>query len=80
MNCGKIIIENGWKEAGISTAVEDRYTKLPPLDPFESLDLLFSKSHCNILAPESLMAVCNIGTKVLEGYERIEEIFFFFTI
>ena len=32
---GKPIIENGWKRAGIITAVEDEYAKLPPLDPFD---------------------------------------------
>ena len=40
---GKVVIENGWEKAGITEAIEGGYSKLQPLDPFESIDPVMSE-------------------------------------
>ena len=71
---GKPINENGWRRAGITSAVENGYASLPPLDPFESLDPMLTETNCTpSLSDETLLAVCNIdGEDVLNGYSRVE--------
>ena len=36
---GKVVIENGWKKAGITEAIEGGYSKLQPLYPLNQLTL-----------------------------------------
>ena len=46
---GKVVIENDWKKSGITEAIEGGYSKLQPLDIFESIDPLMSKENLWIL-------------------------------
>ena len=46
---GKVVIENDWKKSGITEAIEGGYSKLQPLDTFESIDPLTSKENPSIL-------------------------------
>ena len=46
---GKVVIENDWKKSGITEAIEGGYSKLQPLDIFESIDPLMSKENLSIL-------------------------------
>ena len=60
---------NSW----IKSAVENGYASLPPLDSFESLDPMLTKTNCTpSLSDETLLAVCNIDGEVLNGYSRVD--------
>ena len=63
---GKDVIENGWKKAGITEAIG--YSKLQPLDPFESIDPLVSKENPSILYTD-----CYIDANNLYEIQRTEE-------
>ena len=57
---GKVVIENGWKKAAITEAIECRSSKLQPLDSFESIHPLLSKEN-----PSILFTNCYIDTNSL---------------
>ena len=57
---GKVVIENGWKKAAITEAIEGGSSKLQPLDSFESIDPLMSKEN-----PSILFTDCYIDTNNL---------------
>ena len=65
---GKIIIENGWEKAGITESIEGDYSKLQPLDPFESIDPVMSKE-----SPLILYTDCYIDASNLYEIQRNEE-------
>ena len=65
---GKVIIENGWRKAGIAEVIEGGYSKLQPLDPFESIDPLMSKENPSILCTD-----CYIDANNLYEIQRTEE-------
>ena len=65
---GKVEIENGWKKAGITAAIEGDYSKLKPLDHFESTDPLTSKENPSILCTD-----CYIDTNNLYENQRTEK-------
>ena len=65
---GKFVIENGWKRAEITEAIEGGYSKLQPLDPFESIDPLMSKENSSILCTD-----CYIDANNLYEIQRTEE-------
>ena len=65
---GKIVIENGWEKAGITEAIEGGYSKLQPLDPFESIDPVMSKE-----SPLILYTDCYTDANNLYEIQRTEE-------
>ena len=65
---GKVVIENGWKKSGVTEAIEGSYTKLQPLDPFESIDPIMSKESPSILCTD-----CYVDTNNLYEIQRTEE-------
>ena len=65
---GKVVIENGWKKSGVTEAIEGGYTKLQPLDPFESIDPIMSKESPSILCTD-----CYVDTNNLYEIQRTEE-------
>ena len=65
---GKVVIENGWKRAGITEAIEGGYSKLQPLDLFESIDPPMSKENPSILCTD-----CYIDANSLYKIQRTEE-------
>ena len=69
---GKSIIENGWKQAGISKAIEAGFSKLPCLDPFQSIDPLMNESNSNGLSTRAISSICDIDEDILQGYQRVE--------
>ena len=69
---GKSIIENRWKQAGISKAIEAGFSKLPCLDPFQSIDPLMNESNSNGLSTRAISSICDIDEDILQGYQRVE--------
>ena len=65
---GKVVIENGWKRVGITEAIEGGYSKLQPLDLFESIDPPMSKENPSILCTD-----CYIDANNLYESQRTEE-------
>ena len=65
---GKVVIENGWKKAGITEAIEGGYSKIQLLDLFEPIDPLMSKENFSILRTD-----CYIDTNNLYEIQRTEE-------
>ena len=74
---GKVVIKNGWKKAGITEEIKGGFSKLQPLDPFESIDPLMSKEN-----PPNLWTDCYIdannlyeiqGTKEKEEFNQRNE-------
>ena len=65
---GKVVIENGWKKAGITEAIEGGYSKLQPSDPFESTDPFMRKENPSILCTD-----CYIDANNLYEIQRTEE-------
>ena len=70
---GKIIIGNGWKQAGIAAAHENGSSKLTSLDPFQSIDPLLNEESATTLSTEDAATVCNIDIDILQGYKHMEE-------
>ena len=64
----KAVSENGRKKAGITEAIEGGYSKLQPLDPFESIDPLMGKENPSILCTD-----CYIDINNLYEIQRTEE-------
>ena len=56
---GKEIIDNGWKAAGISDALELGSSKMPSIDPFHDIDPMLSD---DIEQPDDchLLAICDV--------------------
>ena len=65
---GKVVIENGWKKAGITEAIEGGYSKLQHSDPFESIDPFMRKENPLILCTD-----CYIDANNLYEIQRTEE-------
>ena len=65
---GKVVIENGWGKAGITEAIDGGYSKLPPLDPLESVDPFMRKEYPSILCTD-----CYIDANNLYEIQRTEE-------
>ena len=65
---GKVVIENGWKKAGITEAIEGGYSKFQPSDPFESTDPFMRKENPSILCTD-----CYIDANNLYEIQRTEE-------
>ena len=57
---GKVVIENGWKKAAITEAIEGGSSKLQPLDSFESIDPLMSKENSSILFTDCYIDTNNL--------------------
>ena len=64
----KAVSKKGREKAGITEAIQGGYSKLQPLDPFESIDLLMSKENPSILCTD-----CYIDINNLCEIQRTEE-------
>ena len=65
---GKVVIKNGWKKAGITEEIKGGFSKLQPLDPFESIDPLMSKEN-----PPNLCTDCYIDANNLYEIQGTKE-------
>ena len=69
---GKSIIENGWKQAGISKAIEAGFLKLPCLDPFQSIDPLMNESNSNGLSTREISSICDIDEDIFRDINELK--------
>ena len=65
---GKVVIENGCKKSDLTETVEGGYSKLQPLDLFESTDFLMSKENPSILCTD-----CYVKANDLYEIQRTEK-------